>query len=147
MRISDWSSDVCSSDLPDPFGTHESFGHHNNARLRAFLDDFGFDYEFVSATDCYVSGRFDTALRRVLEAYDAVMKVMLPTLRDERRRTYSPFLPVDPETGHVLQVPVVETDPAAGTIVYRRDDGKLVETRSEEHTSELQSPLRISYAL
>src|SRR3546814_1846449 len=123
MRISDWSSDVCSSDL--------SFGHHNNARLRAFLDDFGFDYEFVSATDCYTSGRFDAALRRLLEVYDAVMKVMLPTLREERRQTYSTFLPIDAETEHVLQVPVVETDPDAGTIVYRRGHGRLV--RSEEH--------------
>src|SRR3546814_8237715 len=80
MRISDWSSDVCSSDL--------SFGHHNNARLRAFLDDFGFEYEFVSATDCYTSGRFAAALRRLLEVYDAVMKVMMPTLREERRQNY-----------------------------------------------------------
>src|SRR3546814_8784141 len=95
MRISDWSSDVCSSDL--------SFGHHNNARLRAFLDDFGFEYEFVSSTECYTSGRFDAALRRMLECYDQVMEIMLPTLGEERRRTYSPFLPVCPETGHVLQ--------------------------------------------
>ncbi len=114
--------------VPDPFGTHESFGAHNNARLRAFLDQFGFDYEFMSSTECYKAGRFDDALLRMLEVYDKVMEIMLPTLREERRKTYSPFLPVCPETGHVLQVPVVSTDPKAGTIVYRRDDGKEVET-------------------
>lgn len=114
--------------IPDPFGTHESFGHHNNARLKAFLDTFGFDYEFISASDCYFSGRFDPMLRSVLEDYDAIIKIILPTLRAERRATYSPFLPVCIETGHVLQVPVVEQHPDKGTIVYRREDGKLVET-------------------
>lgn len=114
--------------IPDPFGTHESFGHHNNARLRSFLDAFGFEYEFQSATDWYTSGRFDAALLGVLKHYDQVINVVLPTLGDERRATYSPFLPVCPETGVVLQVPVVERDVDAGTIVYRREDGKLVET-------------------
>ncbi|MGE3931607.1 MAG: lysine--tRNA ligase [Rhodospirillaceae bacterium] len=114
--------------IPDPFGTHESFGHHNNARLRAFLDGFGFDYEFQSATDCYKAGRFDAALRRVLERYDEVIAVILPTLGPERRATYSPFLPVCPRTGRVLQVPVVERNVDAGTIVYRDEDGSLVET-------------------
>ncbi|MGE4218505.1 MAG: lysine--tRNA ligase [Alphaproteobacteria bacterium] len=114
--------------VPDPFGTHPSFGAHNNARLCAFLDAFGFEYEFVSATDCYTAGRFDAALLRVLECYDAVMEIMLPTLREERRRSYSPFLPICPETGHVLQVPLVATDPKAGTIVYERADGVRVET-------------------
>ena len=52
--------------IPDPFGTHESFGHHNNARLRSFLDGFGFDYAFKSATECYTSGVFDSALLAVL---------------------------------------------------------------------------------
>src|SRR3546814_6430771 len=97
MLISDWSSDVCSSDLtriPDPFGTHESFAHHNNAMLRAFLDRFGFDYEFVSSTDYYVGGRFDDALKGVLRHFDAIIDVMLPTLRAERRATYSPVLPI-----------------------------------------------------
>jgi lysyl-tRNA synthetase class 1 len=114
--------------IPDPFGTHESFGHHNNARLRAFLDRFGFDYEFQSSTDWYMSGRFDDALLGVLRRYDAVMKVMLPTLGEERRATYSPFLPVCPKTGHVLQVPILETNPDAGTIVYEDADGAKVET-------------------
>lgn len=114
--------------IPDPFGTHESFGAHNNARLRAFLDSFGFDYEFQSATECYRSGRFDKALLRVLERYDEVRRVILPTLGPERRETYSPFLPVSPKTGRVLQVPTVERRPEAGTIVYRDEDGSLVET-------------------
>ena len=116
------------SRVPDPFGTHESFGHHNNARLMAFLDRFGFDYEFVSSTECYTSGRFDEALLQVLARYDEIMEVMLPSLRDERRQTYSPFLPLCPKTGRVLQVPIVERDADAGTIVYRdADDGARVE--------------------
>jgi lysyl-tRNA synthetase class 1 len=114
--------------IPDPFGTHESFGHHNNARLRAFLDDFGFDYEFQSATELYRAGRFDVALLKVLEHYDQVMEIMLPTLGPERRETYSPFLPVCARTGRVLQVPVFERDLVAGTIVYRDEDGTRIET-------------------
>ena len=109
--------------IPDPFGTHESFGHHNNARLKAFLDDFGFDYEFLSSTECYKSGRFDEALLEVLERYDAVINVILPTLGEERRATYSPFLPVCPKTGRVLQASVIERDTDAGTIVYEDEDG------------------------
>ncbi len=114
--------------VPDPFGTHDSFGDHNNARLREFLDGFGFEYEFASSTDYYFSGRFDDALIRVLECYEAVQKIMLPSLRDERRETYSPFLPIDPETHEVYQVPVLYTDAKAGTIVYRHPDGREVET-------------------
>jgi lysyl-tRNA synthetase class 1 len=104
--------------VPDPFGTHSSFGAHNNARLRAFLDTFGFDYEFLSSTDCYKSGRFDAALLTVLEHIDAVMAIMLPSLRAERAQTYSPFLPISPRTGIVLQVPIVAHDAKAGTITY-----------------------------
>jgi lysyl-tRNA synthetase, class I len=106
----------------DPFGTHASFGEHNNARLRAFLDHFGFDYEFMSSTDCYRSGRFDAALMNVLEHFDKVMAVMLPSLREERAATYSPFLPIDPRTGIVLQVPVVGHDAKRGTITYEDPD-------------------------
>ncbi|MGZ9103949.1 MAG: lysine--tRNA ligase, partial [Rhodoplanes sp.] len=104
--------------VPDPFGTHASFGEHNNARLRAFLDAFGFDYEFLSSTECYLSGRFDATLLRVLERFDQVMNIMLPSLREERAQTYSPFLPVCPRTGVVLQAPIVGRDVAAGTISY-----------------------------
>ena len=114
--------------IPDPFGTHESFAHHNNARLRAFLDDFGFEYEFKSSTECYRAGEFDATLRLVLAHYDAVMDVILPTLGPERRATYSPFLPICPTTGRVLQVPVIARDRDAGTIRYRGEDGKTVET-------------------
>lgn len=114
--------------VPDPFGTHESFAHHNNARLRAFLDQYGFDYEFLSSTECYKSGRFDETLLKILEHYDGVINVVLPTLGKERQATYSPFLPICKETGNVLQVPVVERNVDAGTIVYQREDGKKIET-------------------
>src|SRR5581483_10865382 len=112
--------------VPDPFGTHDSFGAHNNARLRAFLDSFGFDYVFKSATEMYKSGAFDAALRRVLECYDEVIAVILPTLGPDRRATYSPFLPVCAKTGVVLQVPIIHRDVAAGTVTYKDDDGKDV---------------------
>jgi len=102
----------------DPFGTHDSFGAHNNARLRAFLDSFGFDYEFMSSTETYKSGRFDETLLTLLERFDKVMGIMLPTLGEERRATYSPFLPVSPITGHVLQVPTLERNVEKGTIVF-----------------------------
>jgi lysyl-tRNA synthetase class 1 len=105
--------------VPDPFGTHPSFGAHNNARLRAFLDQFGFDYEFMSATECYLSGRFDDALLHMLARYDEVMAIMLPSFREERAASYSPFLPVHPKTGIVMQVPVDAIDARAGTIVWR----------------------------
>ena len=114
--------------IPDPFGTHESFGAHNNARLRAFLDAFGFEYEFQSSTECYRSGLFDAALVKVLERYDQVMKVMLKSVGEERQATYSPFLPVSARTGRVLQVPIEGRDLDAGTITYRDEDDSLVET-------------------
>lgn len=115
--------------VPDPFGTHESFGHHNNARLRAFLDQFGFEYEFRSSTEWYRSGAFDRTLLLMLERYEAIMAIMLPSLREERAATYSPFLPIHPETGHVMQVPIEERKLDAGTIVWRDpDSGKAYET-------------------
>ncbi len=113
--------------IPDPFGTHESFGHHNNARLRSFLDRFGFDYAFKSATECYESGAFDATLLAILADYERITNVILPTLGPERRATYSPFLPLCPDTGRVLQAPVVARDVDAGTIAYRADDGRSVE--------------------
>src|SRR5579863_278943 len=108
--------------VPDPFGTHTSFGAHNNARLRAFLDQFGFDYEFMSSTECYNAGRFDDALLKVLAHFEQVMAIMLPSLREERALSYSPFLPISPRTGAVLQVPVVAHDAKAGTITYEDPD-------------------------
>jgi lysyl-tRNA synthetase, class I len=110
--------------VPDPFGTYGSFGAHNNARLRAFLDHFGFDYEFLSSTECYTSGRFDGALMNVLARYEKVMAIMLPSLREERAQSYSPFLPISPKTGVVLQVPVVAQHANAGTITYEDPDTK-----------------------
>ncbi len=108
--------------VPDPFGTHSSFGAHNNARLRAFLDSFGFEYEFLSATECYRSGLFDETLLRMLEAYGKVIEIILPTLGPDRRATYSPFLPVSPATGKVLQVPIEKRNLKAGTITYTDPD-------------------------
>ncbi|MBF52845.1 MAG: lysine--tRNA ligase [Confluentimicrobium sp.] len=113
----------------DPFGTHEGFAQHNNARLCAFLDSYGFEYEFASATDYYTSGRFDEMLLTALERFDKIMAIMLPTLGAERQATYSPFLPVSPKTGKVLQVPTLERNVAAGTIVYEEPDGERVEIR------------------
>jgi lysyl-tRNA synthetase class 1 len=116
------------TDIPDPFGKYPSFGEHNNAMLRGFLDSFNFAYEFQSATEWYKSGRFDQGCLDVLRHYDAIMEVMLPTLGEERQQTYSPILPICPKTGIVLQVPVVETRPDQGTIIYKDVDGSLVET-------------------
>ena len=114
------------SDVPDPFGTHASFAAHNNARLRAFLDGFGFDYEFLSATELYRSGRFDAMLLRALQRYDEIMAVMLPTLGEERQATYSPFLPISPKSGRVLYVPMQAIDAAAGTITFQDEDGETI---------------------
>ncbi|MCJ9429892.1 lysine--tRNA ligase [Kordiimonas marina] len=114
--------------VPDPFGTHPSFGAHNNARLQAFLDQFGFKYDFYSATDCYKSGRFDETLLKICRNYDKVINVILPTLGEERRQTYSPFLPLCPDTGEVLQVPVRVEDPEAGIISFETRAGKRYET-------------------
>ncbi|TYR29400.1 lysine--tRNA ligase [Mesorhizobium microcysteis] len=111
--------------VPNPFGgDFDSFGHHNNAMLRRFLDTFGFDYEFASATEYYRSGRFDAILKRVAERYDAIMEIMLPTLGEERRATYSPFLPISPKTGRVLYVPMKKVDAEAGTITFDDEDGE-----------------------
>lgn len=110
--------------VPDPFGTHESFGHHNNAMLRRFLDTFGFEYEFISATDFYKSGRFDEVLRRAAERYDDIMKIMMKSLREERRQTYSIFLPIHPETGRVLYVPMKSVNAQDGTITFDDEAGR-----------------------
>lgn len=114
--------------VPDPFGTHASFGAHNNARLQAFLDNFGFEYEFASATDYYSSGRFDATLLRLLENYQAVLDIILPTLGEVRRETYSPFLPICPMTGRVLMVPMQTIDLKAGTVSYIHPDNNELMT-------------------
>ena len=109
--------------VPDPFGKFESFGHHNNARLRAFLDQFGFEYEFQSSTDWYGSGRFDEVLLAILRNHAAVMAVVLKELRDQRRATYCPFMPIRVRDGRkqVLEVPAVEFKPDSGTVVFKDD--------------------------
>lgn len=114
--------------VPDPFGTHDSFGAHNNARLQSFLDAFGFVYEFRSATDVYMSGGFDAALLKIAKNYDKILKVMLPTLGEDRRQTYSPFLPLCPKTGVVLQVPVEVVDAEQGLIAFTDSEGERVQT-------------------
>ncbi|MBU3078132.1 lysine--tRNA ligase [Sphingomonas quercus] len=104
--------------VPDPFGTHDSFAAHNNALLRNFLDRFGFDYEFRAASKVYAEGGFDGTMKAVLRHYGAIMDVMLPTLGEERRKTYSPVFPIHPETGKVLQVAVEVVDAEAGIVAY-----------------------------
>lgn len=118
------------SRIPDPFGDgYPSFGAANNARLCAFLDRFGFDYEFASATDYYSSGHFDETLLKILACYDKVMAIVLPTLGEERRATYSLFLPISPFSGKVLQVPMVARNVEKGTITYiEPETGETIET-------------------
>lgn len=110
--------------VPDPFGEYESFGHHNNSMLRRFLDTFGFEYEFISATEFYGSGKFDATLRLAAERYEGIMKIMLASLREERQQTYSCFLPIHPETGRVLYVPMKEVNAKDGTITFDDETGR-----------------------
>jgi lysyl-tRNA synthetase class 1 len=113
--------------IPDPFGEKESYGHYMNAKLRSFLDRFGFEYEFFSSTECYKSGLFDHMMIKVIEKYDEIMALMLPTFRDERKATYSPFMPICPNTGVVLQVPIEKVNTASNTIIYKDGNDKSVE--------------------
>jgi lysyl-tRNA synthetase class 1 len=126
--------------VPDPFGSeHGSFGAANNARLRSFLDRFGFEYEFASSTDYYASGRFDATLLKMLERFDEIMAIMLPSLREERAHSYSPFLPIHPKTGVVMQMPIDERKVDAGTIVWRDPDtGERFETKVTGGHAKLQ---------
>ncbi len=126
------------SRIPDPFEKYESFAHHNNAMLRDFLDRFGFDYEFVAASDRYNAGGFDDALKNVLANNQAILDIMLPTLRAERAATYSPLMPISPNTGHVLQVPVEVIDANAGTIRFTDEDGRVVEQSALGGMAKLQ---------
>ena len=126
------------TDVPDPFGEHESFAGQNNARLRAFLDGFGFEYEFLSATELYRSGAYDDMLIKALEKFDDIMAVMLPSLGEERRATYSPFLPISPTSGRVLYVPMKSVDPEAGTITFDDEDGTEVTVSVKGGSCKLQ---------
>ncbi|QNT78536.1 lysine--tRNA ligase [Entomobacter blattae] len=126
------------SRIPDPFGKYDSFSAHNNAMLRSFLDSFGFEYEFASSSQYYTEGRFDAALKRVLEVHEAIVKAVLPTLGPERKATYSPILPIHPETGVVMQVKMEKVDPVAGTVAWRDESGKLFETEVTAGRAKLQ---------
>ena len=105
--------------VPDPFGKHSSFGEHNNFRLRSFLDSFEFDYEFYSATECYKSRLFDETLLKVLNNYEKIINIILPTLGEERKKTYSPFLPICKKTGKVLEVPIIEINYENASVSYK----------------------------
>ena len=125
--------------IPDPYEQYDSFGAHNNAMLRRFLDSFGFDYQFQSATDNYTRGVYDETLLTVLAHHEAICEVVRPTLGDERRKTYSPFLPICPKRGLVLQARIIETNPAQGTLVYHHPlDDKPMETPVTQGQCKLQ---------
>ncbi|MGJ8585882.1 MAG: lysine--tRNA ligase [Marinosulfonomonas sp.] len=109
--------------VPDPFGEYDSFGDHNNAMLKRFLETFGFQYDFASSTEYYKSGKMDEILLRSVERYDDLMAIMLPSLREERRETYSIFLPISPSTGRVLYVPIRDVNAKDGTITFDDEDG------------------------
>jgi len=123
--------------IPDPFNKFKSFGEHNNNMLKKFLDDFNFKYEFKSSTELYTKGIFDEALISVLKNYNKIMDVVLPTLGPERRKTYSPFLPICPDTGRVLEVQVLEQDLEKKTIVYLNNN-KKIETKITGGACKLQ---------
>ncbi len=115
------------SKVPDPFGCgHSSYADHNNGILRQFLERFGFDYEFMASSEAYASGRFDETLKAVLRHYAAIMGVMLPTLGEERRKSYSPVLPISPSSGKVLQVAIEVVDADTGLIAFD-DEGERIE--------------------
>ena len=126
------------SSIPDPFGKYNSFSEHNNNMLQKFLDSYGFNYEFKSSTEMYKSGVFDEKLIRILENYDKIMAIMLPTLGEERRKTYSPIMPISPSTGEVLQVPLLNVNPSKGTIAFKDVDGREVEQSILSGNAKLQ---------
>ncbi len=126
------------SRIPDPFEKYESFAAHNNAMLREFLDRFGFEYEFVASSDRYNTGAFDDGLKNVLRNNQAILDIMLPTLRAERAATYSPIMPISPTSGNVLQVPVEVVDADAGTIRFTDEDGQMIEQSALGGQSKLQ---------
>ncbi len=111
--------------VPDPFQKYSSFGEHNNIMLKKFLDSFSFKYSFKSSTDLYKTGFFNSSLKVILKNYDGIMNIILPTLGKERQKTYSPFLPICPETGHVLEIPVEEIDREKSRIIFNNNGKKL----------------------
>jgi len=111
--------------IPDPFNKFKSYGEHNNEMLKNFLNKFKFNYTFRSSTETYKKGIFNSSVLLVLEKYEKIMEIMLPTLGKERQETYSPFLPICPKTGKVLEVPIVEIKKKEGKIIYQNDDRKI----------------------
>jgi lysyl-tRNA synthetase, class I len=111
--------------VPDPFEKYSSFGEHNNEMLKKFLDSFKFNYNFQSSTLLYRSGFFNPTLKIILENYEGIMNIIIPTLGKERQKTYSPFLPICPETGHVLEIPVIEIDKEKSNIIFDNKGKKL----------------------
>ncbi|NBX52607.1 MAG: lysine--tRNA ligase [Proteobacteria bacterium] len=126
------------SSVPDPFGTHQSYGHHMNARLRSFLDSFGFEYEFISATEKYCSGAFDSTMLKVLDKYEELMELMIPTLGAERQETYSPFMPIDQKSGIVVDKGVKGIDKKKGTVIYVAPNGQEKEVSVTKGGCKLQ---------
>jgi lysyl-tRNA synthetase, class I len=112
--------------VPDPFEKYKSFGEHNNEMLKNFLNNFNFKYNFKSSTKLYKSGFFNSALQVILENYDEIMNIILPTLGKERQKTYSPFLPICPDSGHVLEIPVLKIDKNKAKIIFD-NKGKSLE--------------------
>ena len=111
--------------IPDPFKKFNSFGEHNNEKLKEFLNKFNFKFKFKSSTENYKKGVFNNSLIRVLERYDEIMNIILPTLREERRKTYCPFLPICPKTGKVLEIPMINMDKKSGKIVFKNNDEEI----------------------
>ena len=128
------------STIPDPYGKYKSYAEHNNSLLKDFLNQFGFEYEFMSATEQYLSGNFDNTLKDIMQNYDAISNTILPTLGQARRETYSPFLPICEETGKVLMAKVLEIDKEKNTILYQND-----RTNKEVETSVLKGKCKLQW--
>ena len=123
--------------IPDPFGKYKSYGEHNNEKLKEFLKKFNFKFNFISSTETYKKGYFNSSILRVLEKYDEIMNIILPTLGTERKKTYCPFLPICPDTGKVLEIPMTEINKQKGTVVFD-NDGKKLETKITDGKCKLQ---------
>ena len=123
--------------VPDPFNKFDSFGEHNNEMLKNFLNNFNFKYSFKSSTSLYKSGFFNSSLQTILKNYDGIMNIILPTLGKERQKTYSPFLPICPNTGHVLEIPVKEINLEKSKIIFD-NNGKSLEASILDGNCKLQ---------
>ena len=113
------------TDIPDPFGKYKSYGEHNNEMLKNFLNQFNFKYKFKSSTELYKSGYFNSTLKLILENYIEIMGIIIPTLGKERQKSYSPFLPICPDTGTVLEIPILEVDEKNSKIIFDNNGKKL----------------------